>query len=236
MKLTVDCICRTTENPEKRFRYLGVYEGQAKLGSLESGPLALSRISMVPWNRVFAITADQPTQSIPIGNTPPPAPPFVVKDTGLNGPTPGKALNPKQAYGDKKPPLQLIHSIAMLHESAAMHAGKLKYEENNYIDAAVETMTYIGAMLRHIEQYVSGERSDQKEKVHHLGAVRACAGILLTAEACGTLVDNRPVVTGTGVAKNFTPNRVTYGCAVESAFNEVQSTVEHLNRLYPTKA
>ena len=146
-----------------------------------------------------------------------------------------KPANPKQVYGDKKPPLQLIHSIALLHESAAMHAGKLKYDENNYIDADVEIMTYCGAIRRHLDQYMAGERVDAKEKVHHLGAIRACAGILLTAEACGTLIDNRPVVGSTGYMRNATGLRSSYGAAFQATFDEVSGVIEHLNKLYPVK-
>lgn len=144
-----------------------------------------------------------------------------------------KPANPKQAYGDKKPPVHLIHSIAALHESAALHSGGRKYNVNNYLIDPVEAMTYIGAMKRHIDQWVSGERVDAKELVHHLGAVRACAGILLTAEACGTLIDNRPCALPQAHPPSCTPER--YKAATAAAFEEVQNTVEHLNTLYPPK-
>lgn len=139
--------------------------------------------------------------------------------------------NPKQALGDKKPPVHLIHPIAALHESAALHAGKKKYGENNYIQTPVEAMTYVGAILRHTAQYASGERVDRKELVHHLGAVRACCNILLTAEACGMLIDNRPRTGDAGHAI-FGP-MVTYASATEATFAEVERIIEHLNALYP---
>lgn len=141
--------------------------------------------------------------------------------------------NPKQAYGDKKPPLHLIHSIAQLHESAALHGGRRKYGENNYLATEVEAMTYVGAMLRHIQQWVSGERVDAKELVHHLGAVRACTNILLTAEATGMLIDNRPAVGP--VEANCYPGPQGYRTATAETFAEVERTIEHLNKLYPEK-
>jgi len=144
-----------------------------------------------------------------------------------------KPTNPKQAYGDKKPPLQLIHSIAMLHESAAMHSGKLKYGENNFLKTPIELMTYAGAILRHTEQYISGERVDRKELVHHLGAVRACCNILLTAEATGNLIDNRPTIPGLGGEPNARP--MSYREATAEAFAEVEDIIAHLNTLYPPK-
>jgi len=137
--------------------------------------------------------------------------------------------NPKQAYGDKKPPVHLIHSIAKLHESAALHSGRRKYGENNYLKTPVEAMTYVGAILRHLDQWVSGERVDQKELVHHLGAIRACTNILLSAEATGMLIDNRPKFND--LESNTEP--VSYKVATAHAFQEVERTIEHLNKLYP---
>jgi hypothetical protein len=147
-------------------------------------------------------------------------------------PNPGKPpTNPKQLYGDKKPPLHLIHMIAQLHEAAALHGGKRKYGENNYLATEVEAMTYVGAILRHLGQWVSGERVDRKELVHHLGAIRACTNILLTAEATGMLIDNRPCVGP--VEDNIYPGPQCYREATEETFAEVEKTIEHLNRLYP---
>jgi hypothetical protein len=148
-------------------------------------------------------------------------------------PNPGKPpTNPKQLYGDKKPPLHLIHMIAQLHEAAALHGGKRKYGENNYLATEVEAMTYVGAILRHLGQWVSGERVDRKELVHHLGAIRACTNILLTAEATGMLIDNRPTIAGQD--SQFQERR-EYRTATEEAFKEVEATIEHLNKLYPEK-
>jgi hypothetical protein len=141
------------------------------------------------------------------------------------------APNPKQLYGDKKPPVHLIHQIAELHESAALHSGKRKYGENNYLKTEVEAMTYVGAMLRHIKAWVSGERVDPKELVHHLGAVKACATILLVTEATGMLIDNRPTAGCESREENFAPAR--YQTATAAALKEVEATIEHLNKLYP---
>jgi hypothetical protein len=141
--------------------------------------------------------------------------------------------NPKQAYGDKKPPVHLIHAIAELHESTAMHSGRLKYGENNFLATPVEAMTYVGAMLRHIKQWVGGERVDARELVHHLGAVRACAGILLATEATGMMIDNRPCVGP--VEANCYPGPQSYRDATAETFAEVERIIEHLNKLYPPK-
>jgi hypothetical protein len=158
-----------------------------------------------------------------IYNLPYKADPVVVEGTAM--PT-----NPKQLYGDKKPPVHLIHQIAELHESAALHSGRRKYGENNYIQTPVEAMTYVGAMLRHIKAWVSGERVDPKELVHHLGAVKACATILLTTEATGMMIDNRPVIGGQDVQFQ---ERCEYRTATAETLKEVEATIEHLNKMYP---
>lgn len=142
--------------------------------------------------------------------------------------------NPKQAYGDKKPPVHLIHQIAELHESAALHSGKRKYGENNYIKTPVEAMTYVGAILRHLKAWASGERVDPVELVHHLGAVKACCTILMTTEATGTLIDNRPTAAHEDTYGN--PEPKSYRKATADALSEVLATIEHLNKLYPQEA
>lgn len=141
--------------------------------------------------------------------------------------------NPKKLYGDKKPPVHLIHPIADLHESAALHSGALKYGMNNYMETPVEALTYVGAIKRHLSQWLSGERVDAKELVHHLGAIKACCTILLTAEACGSLIDNRPGAFAVQPLK--ASDRDTYTKATAEAFREVEGVIEHLNKLYPVK-
>jgi len=158
----------------------------------------------------------------------------VLKDRLYPGPPHPNSTaptNPKQRYGDKKPPLHLIHMIAQLHESAALHAGKRKYGENNYLQTPVELMTYIGAIMRHCLQYASGERVDPKELVHHLGAIKACCTILLSAEATGMLVDNRVVIPGQPAVPTRQPR--SYQAATQATFSEVEKVIEHLNELYP---
>jgi hypothetical protein len=154
-----------------------------------------------------------------------------VPTEDLKMPASAPPTNPKQLYGDKKPPVHLIHQIAELHESAALHAGRRKYGENNYLKTEVEAMTYVGAILRHVKAWASGERVDPKELVHHLGAVKACCTILMTTEATGMLIDNRPT---TPIHKhNVSLAPRTYMQATAETFAEVERTIEHLNKLYP---
>lgn len=243
MKLFPNANVRVVQDPDVVLRYIEpARHDPRRWASVESRfPTVFGSPIGRRWNvlleHVICLSSDNaniPAESatpcaIPIGNIPKAAPRYQDE----------KTTNPKQQYGDTKPPLHLIHGIAELHESAALHSGSLKYGKNNYIETPVEIMTYIGAILRHIKQYVSGERVDEKELVHHLGAVRACAGILLTAEACGMLIDNRPRNGNIGAGEYRADGDwplATYGAATRNAFEEVTRIIEHLNKLYPPKA
>lgn len=98
--------------------------------------------------------------------------------------------NPKQAYGDKKPPLHLLPLAGMVHQSLAHMDGDLKYGFENWNDKPVEKLTYIGAALRHLELYKYGENYTRDTGVHNLGGVMACCAIMLDAELNGNLIDN----------------------------------------------
>lgn len=99
--------------------------------------------------------------------------------------------NPKQAYGEKKPPLGYFPLSAMLAGLEALYDGRLKYDPHNWRDNPVEAMTYVDAMLRHAQLYKVGEELTRDTLVKNLGAVIACCAILIDAEAHGSLIDNR---------------------------------------------
>lgn len=99
--------------------------------------------------------------------------------------------NPKQKFGDKKPPLRLLPLSAQLEQNIAHLDGNLKYGPFNWRENPVEANTYINAALRHIQLYAAGENRTRDTGVHNLGAVMACCAILIDAARHGTLIDNR---------------------------------------------
>ncbi|RWH52171.1 MAG: hypothetical protein EOR34_10660 [Mesorhizobium sp.] len=99
--------------------------------------------------------------------------------------------NPKQAFGDKKPPLGYIPLSAQLAELEALYDGMLKYDPHNWRDTQVEAMTYVEAAFRHLQLWKVGEEMTRDTLVKNLGAVKACCTILIDAQAHGTLIDNR---------------------------------------------
>lgn len=102
------------------------------------------------------------------------------------------STNPKDAIGRKKPPLHLIPPVALIHEAMAMKNGADKYGPYNWRGATVAATVYISAAMRHLADYLDGERVARDSGVHHIAHARASLGILLDAEAQGTLVDDRP--------------------------------------------
>lgn len=102
-------------------------------------------------------------------------------------------VNPKDAVGQKKAPLHLIPVAALAAEAGAFRDGVRKYGAANWRTTGVQASVYIAAALRHISLwYDGGEDVASDSKVKHLGHARACLGIVLDAEACGTLTDDRP--------------------------------------------
>lgn len=99
--------------------------------------------------------------------------------------------NPKSALGIKKPPLHLVSPLAILAESMAMAEGGMKYGPYNYRVDAVAATVYIAAALRHIFEWSQGSDKTKDSKLHPLGHARACLGILIDAEANGSMIDDR---------------------------------------------
>lgn len=100
--------------------------------------------------------------------------------------------NPKKIYGDAKLPLQFLPPLAEIEWAAAQADGIRKYGAYNWHENPVEALTYIGAIRRHAMLWAAKEQRADDSGVHHLGHVMASAAILIDAEACGKLIDDRP--------------------------------------------
>lgn len=112
--------------------------------------------------------------------------------------------NPKQRYGDRKVPLQLIPPAACVYMALGLREGAFKYDPWNFRETQVELMTYIGAMKRHLDAIVDGDWFDLDPVVRadgmildcppkpHLAGALASGAILADAYEGGFLIDNRP--------------------------------------------
>lgn len=105
----------------------------------------------------------------------------------------GDAVNPKQAFGDKKVPLGFVPPAAIIYMGLAMADGARKYGPYNWRDKPIEAMTYIHAALRHIYEYLDGVDNASDSGKPHLAHALACLGLLADATEHGNLIDNRPL-------------------------------------------
>jgi hypothetical protein len=121
-------------------------------------------------------------------------------DRAMATPSSLPSSNPKRAFGVRKPSAQFIPPVAIVEESAVMALGAAKYGPFNWQDEPVDATTYYSAAIRHLLQWFSGEDRDQESGASHLAHVRACMGILLDAQAAGTLIDDRPNCASAGDA------------------------------------
>lgn len=116
----------------------------------------------------------------------------VMFDPPLSAETETKPPNPKQAYGDKKPPLHLVPPVAITYMAVALKEGARKYGAYNWRTDDVEAMTYVGAAMRHLGAYLDGENLDPESGNPHLAHALASIAILVDAQESGKLIDNRP--------------------------------------------
>lgn len=103
-------------------------------------------------------------------------------------------INPKDLIGSTKVDLDLIPGPAEVACALAMTDGGLKYGPYNWREQGkpVQARTYTSAARRHLKKWFDGEELDADSGVHHLGHAMACCAILIDAQACGQLADNRP--------------------------------------------
>lgn len=101
-----------------------------------------------------------------------------------------KPSNPKDIVGSTKLPLELVPDVP--EEALPFLEGALKYGRFNWRIAGVRSSIYYAAMRRHQKKWWNGIDADPKTRVHHLLSVIACCKIILDAERCGKLEDDRP--------------------------------------------
>lgn len=103
-----------------------------------------------------------------------------------------KPTNPKDAIGAGKLPLELVPDTLPVFAALAFFEGASKYGRFNWRVAGVRASIYRAAAGRHLAKWWNGEDRDPRTGVPHLASVIACCGIILDAEFCGKLTDDRP--------------------------------------------
>lgn len=99
--------------------------------------------------------------------------------------------NPKHAIGNTALPMTMPSPLfrAMVALGKANGAGK--YGGANYIGTPVVMSTYLNAIQRHLDKIIMGEEADEIDGVPHWGAIGANIDIIVSAQAAGTLIDDR---------------------------------------------
>jgi hypothetical protein len=99
--------------------------------------------------------------------------------------------DPKGAAGALKAPMWLLPPVA-LQETAWVHGlGSKKYRPYNWRETGVCASTYISAIMRHLDQWRDGEDIDKESGRSHIAHIAASCNILMDAQHCGKLNDDR---------------------------------------------
>lgn len=102
------------------------------------------------------------------------------------------AINPKDSQARDKLPLDLVPSSLAAWAALAFAEGAAKYGAYNWRVAGVSASVYRAALERHVMSWWNGEDADPETGVPHLASMAACIGILIDADLCGKLADDRP--------------------------------------------
>lgn len=99
--------------------------------------------------------------------------------------------DPKGAAGNKKAPMNLLPPHALEQTSWVHKFGAEKYGPYNWRVTGVCASTYVSAIMRHLNAWRDGEDLDPESGRSHIAHIAASCNILLDAEHCGTLQDDR---------------------------------------------
>lgn len=102
-----------------------------------------------------------------------------------------KSTNPKDIQGLKKIPYHLFPMTAIAIGAMQMMDGAGKYGRENYRNEAVKASIYYDAVIRHLNDWFSGEDRQTDNGLRHLGGALASIAILVDAEVNGKLIDDR---------------------------------------------
>lgn len=140
-----------------------------------------------------------------------------------------QGVNPKDLIGSMKVDLDLIPGPAEVQCALALTDGAVKYGPYNWREQGkpVQARVYTSAARRHLKKWFDGEDVDPESGASHLGHVMACCAILIDAQACGQLADNRP-------ANGTTSNALKEGeRAVRAIMDRKKNAPEFLTKSDP---
>jgi hypothetical protein len=99
--------------------------------------------------------------------------------------------NLKTIAGAGKAKTSAVPPIAFIALGQAMQNGADKYGKFNWRGSEVTASVFYDAMMRHLQQWYSGEEFAEDSGVHHLAHLMAGAAIILDAQLSSVLIDDR---------------------------------------------
>lgn len=118
------------------------------------------------------------------------------------------AENPKTTVGRQKvPTLSPVPSTSLAWLAEAHLDGARKYGPLNWRETPIPLTIYIDAAIRHLLALKEGQDCAPDSGLPHAAHVMAGMSIVLDAEACGTLIDDR--VHGRPDAYEFTLTEIS---------------------------
>jgi hypothetical protein len=101
--------------------------------------------------------------------------------------------NPKRARAllDGKIPMEQIPLRALHGVARVLAGGAKKYGFRNWRVEPIAASTYVGAILRHLQEWQEGSDNDTDSGEHPLAHVIASCLLVIDAEKQGTLIDDR---------------------------------------------
>lgn len=99
--------------------------------------------------------------------------------------------DPKGEAGAKKAPMWLLPPVALEQTAWVAKLGADKYGPFNWRKTGVCATTYVSAIMRHLNAWRDGEDLDPESGISHIAHIATSCNILMDAEACGTLQDDR---------------------------------------------
>lgn len=103
-------------------------------------------------------------------------------------------------------PLHLWPNTATALGCLGFLDGAGKYGRSNYRSAGVRASIYYDACKRHLDAWFEGQDDAEDSGVPHLGHALACIAIIIDAQACGKLNDDRMVEGGYfKIMEKYTP-------------------------------
>jgi len=101
-------------------------------------------------------------------------------------------LNPKDAFGIKKPSLSCVPASVLMEVAVGMQEGAAKYGRSNYRSIAVRASIYYDATFRHLAAWWEGEDIDPDSGLSHVTKAIASLVVLRDAMMQQNWHDDRP--------------------------------------------